>query len=392
MRISRGEEKVIEWIQKQKDYLFFIVVTALAIVIRYKGRNFMSNDMETFLLPWYDSIKAGGGLKALSQQYGDYNILFQTIIAFMTYSSIDSVILFKLLSIVFEFGLAFACAWFICDASGKEKFKTVFNIIYAVILFLPTVILNGAYWGQCDSIYTCFIVLTLMYLFKEKYVKAFVFLGLAFAFKFQTIFVLPFIVCYYFYKKKFSVSMFGISILVFWATGIFGYFNGRNIFEQFTIYASQTDTYHNMFLNVTSFWQLIGDGYDSFKDVSIMITLILCGIGLYAILANYKKMDTLEEFLNTAAWFVWTCVLFLPAMHERYTYPVDILLILCCFTRTKYIKYATLSCMLSLISYGAYLVGNAGITQFLVVLYVGAWVHFTYTILTKSDGKVLDLE
>ena len=43
-----------------------------------------------------------------------------------------------------------------------------------------------------------------------------------------------------------------------------------------------------------------------------------------------KKIDlTLPEvYIGVAAWSAWTCIMFLPAMHERYFYIVDILLLL----------------------------------------------------------------
>lgn len=57
----------------------------------------------------------------------------------------------------------------------QKKNDKVFFITFAVVIMLPTVILNSAYWGQCDSIYTTFIILTLLYLYKGKYHGAFVF-------------------------------------------------------------------------------------------------------------------------------------------------------------------------------------------------------------------------
>lgn len=56
--------------------IFGVVITLLAVPIRFRVRGFCSADMEGYLLPWYDQIKAGGGLSMLKQQVGDYNILF----------------------------------------------------------------------------------------------------------------------------------------------------------------------------------------------------------------------------------------------------------------------------------------------------------------------------
>lgn len=390
--MSSAEKKVIEWIEKNTNILFFAIISFMGIYVRYVGRDFISADMQNFLLPWYDEIKQSGGFKALNSQVGDYNILYQTIISLMTYLSINSVYLYKLLSIVFDFALAISSACFVCEISKKEKMGVLFQSVYAVVLFLPTVILNSAFWGQCDSIYTFFIVLTLFNLYKEKYIKAFIYFGIAFGFKIQTVFILPFVVSYYLYKKKFSITMFGVSILSFWVTGIFGYINGRSILAPFEIYMNQTDTYHSMYLNVNSFWRLLGDNYDAMKDLAICTTLIICGLGLFLILSKRKKMDTGEQMLNSAVWFVWVCILFLPAMHERYTFPLDILLILLAFINVKYVKYALSSVVLSLLTYGAYLVGNEGIDKWCTILYIFAWVYYTYSIVKQDSAEIIEEE
>lgn len=65
-------------------------------------------------------------------------------------------------------------------------------------------ILNLSVWGQCDSIYVTFVIWTIYFLYKEKYRKAFIFLGIAFAFKLQAVFIMP-IVFYMYFTKKNSV-------------------------------------------------------------------------------------------------------------------------------------------------------------------------------------------
>lgn len=93
------------------NILFFTVVSVIAIVLRYAGRDFLSDDMCIFLMPWYDTVKAMGGIKGLGTQVGDYNVLYQTLIAFMTGLPGQSMYLFKIFSVIFDFLLAFTCAW-----------------------------------------------------------------------------------------------------------------------------------------------------------------------------------------------------------------------------------------------------------------------------------------
>lgn len=383
------EKKVWEFAVKYKNYLFLGIITLLALAIRYTGRDVYSDDMFFFLAPWYDEIWEAGGLRALKTQVGNYNVAYQTLIALMTYTNMNCVYVYKIVSVVFDFLLALAAAFLVCEVADKKKFDTVFCLAYAVMLFLPTNVLNSAFWGQCDSIYTFFLILTILYLYKEKYVRAFIFLGLAFVFKFQTIFILPFILSYYLYKKKFSIVLLGISVAIFWLSGIPAYISGREWNTPFVIYAEQADEYHNMYMNIPNFWMLVGEDYEILNRGAIILTLVLCGAGLFVILSGFKKMDSAEQFLNTAIWFFWVCILFLPAMYERYTYPLDILLIVISFLNRKYVKYALVSSILSLITYGIYLFGNGSLEKIYALIFLAAWLHFTYSIL-KQDEKTAD--
>ena len=96
MRMSRVEQKVVEFIEKYVNVLFFIIVSLLGIYVRYAGRDVLSGDMAECLQPWFDSIKQAGGVKALKYQVGDYNVLYQTCIAFMTYFKGNSMYIFKI--------------------------------------------------------------------------------------------------------------------------------------------------------------------------------------------------------------------------------------------------------------------------------------------------------
>ncbi len=381
----RFERWVIDFVKKKSDLLFFLAVTVISLLIRIAGFNFVSADTATFLLPWYDKIKAAGGFCALGTQVGDYNILYQTIIALLTYIDLKPLYLFKISSLLFDYVLAFAGACFLKQISGRGR--SFFLLVYTALLFLPTVVLNASYWGQCDAAYTSLIILFLFFLYKEKYLPAFLFLGLAFAFKLQTIFILPFAVCYYFYKKKFSILYFLVTLFSFWLTGLVAFFFGRNLLAPFTIYINQTATYPQMWMNATSFWKLLGNNYTSFHTLATLTTLLLCGLCLYAVLKGRKRMDTPEQFLNTAAWLVWVMFLFLPAMHERYTFLLDILLVLLAFLSPKYIKHACLSLLISLSTYGFYLAGVKELDLIFVFLYVLAFALFSYEIFKPSENQ-----
>ena len=388
------ERKITDWIKKFAPFFLLGLITIAAIVIRVDSRKFLSSDSYGFLIPWFSQIRNNGGLKSLNEQIGDYNLLYQTIIAFMTYlpnigdDGYKIMYCYKTLSCLFDFALAAVAAFTVCSIKGKKIFGYTFALVYSVVIFLPTVVMNSALWAQCDSIYTTFAVLFIYFLYKEKYIPAFIFYGIAFAFKFQTIFLLPFVFAYYFYKKSFSFLHILLSVAVFWFSGIFAYFNGRPLYAPFTLYFAQTNTYGEMFMNFPSIWQLFGDDYPRFKNFAMLLTLAICLIGFYIIVSGKKKIENAKQLITVAVWFMWTCLLFLPAMHDRYAYLMDILLLIAAFLDKKNFKYAFICLLMSFKSYPGYLIYMEHITFIDPMIYVFAWAFFTYETFIKKDPAV----
>lgn len=109
--------------------------------MRYNARAFISEDMSYYLLDWFDQIKENG-IFSLKEQVGNYNILYQTMIALMTYIPWKPVYLIKCFSILFDYLLAFSVADFIRKQFGEHRKSLYFLVPYGVVLLLPTVVLK----------------------------------------------------------------------------------------------------------------------------------------------------------------------------------------------------------------------------------------------------------
>lgn len=115
------ERKIVEFVERNVNILFMLAITGLAIVVRYAGRDFVSGDMTWFFLGWFQKIADNGGIHSLKNQVGDYNILYQTIVALFTYIGDKSIYYYKILSIFFDFCMAISAAIFACEL-GFVKF------------------------------------------------------------------------------------------------------------------------------------------------------------------------------------------------------------------------------------------------------------------------------
>lgn len=350
------ERQIVEWIDRHLTVIFIVAVSVCGILIRFMFRNFESGDSKAFLLPWWEEINNNGGIRALKYQTGNYNMLYQFLIAVMTYLPIKPLYQYKILSGIFDYLLALGVGYMSYNLTNKDMTKGA--LAYAVTLMSPLVIFNSAAWAQCDSIYVFFIVLSLILLMDEHYGISFFMLGVAFSFKLQAVFILPFFIFYYFKERKFSVIQFLLIPLAMCVTAIPSLVMGRGIADVFMNYVEQIGTYTSLAINYPSVWCVVNEAVspETLKAPAVIITVVLIGIFMYIWIKSAENMDK-KKMLYCAFILAYTCVFFLPKMHERYGYLYEILAILIAFVDRKTIIPCVVLNMVSLITYSLYLYG-----------------------------------
>lgn len=389
--MSSIEKKIIDYLVKNKEAIFLGIITIFACMVRYSARKFESADYEVCLKGWYYYFCDNGGLKGLSQQVGNYPIIYQFFIAIMTYIPINELYLFKMISIVFDFILAISVGLLVNQLVGtKGIISSQFCIVYATVLLLPTVFMNSAVWAQCDVIYTVFTIQCIYFLLKEKYNVSFVLLGIAFAFKIQTIFILPFILVYYVCTRRFRITKLLISIFSFWIMSLPGFLFGRSLLSPFQWLVGLTGDDKAMQCGMPNIWNIITVDYEYFSTYAIILTMVVLGISLIYILNNELSFDKYSFMVYYLAWSIWTCVMFLPGMHERYSYVLCMILI-ACLILTK--RISVLICFileqLCIIStYIQFLYSNGLNIRFVSLVYIGLYIWFTILVYNESRKEV----
>lgn len=393
-RIQKNENKIKDQLLKNKLALFNIFISVVSLLIRLTLIKFRTADYDGSLHPWMIAIKQGGGISALGKQVGDYNVLYQFLIAIGSYIPINDLYLYKGLSILFDFMLAIGVGLLVSNLVTKNK-SMYFSLSYAVILILPTVFFNSALWAQCDSIYTTFVIFSLVCLLQRKYNYSFILLGVAFAFKFQTIFILPFYLVLYLVNRKIYLYHYLLTILTFWLCGLPAYLEGRSVFSPFLIYMQQAGEYKLLFMHFYNFTGLLGAEANNFinykllSNTLILLTVAILAIGLIMFITKYSPKPIL--ILGLATWTVYTCVMFLPTVHERYSFMVDILLIVLAFINKNYISISILEILNSFMSYTVYLFTNN--VNMIAFSYISVLVYFYFTFIFFNElfnNKVIE--
>lgn len=386
-------EKIWNFLERKKVIIFFIIITILSIYARVTMIDFVSGDYYSFLEPWFKELKANGGLKALNMDIGNYNAPYMTILAILTYLPVEPIISIKMVSIVFDYVCAIATIKITYMLLKENKNKDFFALlVYGIVLFLPTVLLNSACWSQADSIYVAFMLLAIASLLEEKYFKAFVFLGISFAFKLQFIFILPLFILIYISKRKFPLYYFLVIPVVNLVMCLPAMAFGKTLASCIEVYINQASEYSQyLSLNFPGVYNLIFPTVSNFvfapneymSKVGVVATIFVFAIMAFAVL--YKKIEfNKQQIIEFALWSVIIATFFLPHMHDRYLYAGDILSILY-FIYNKDKLYVPIGIsLISTYAYSNFLFGVSAIPiQYISIVYLILVVMITKDLYDK---------
>lgn len=373
IRIKNIELKVI-------DIAFVLCLFVFAFMIRWKLMPIESADYFGFLEPWMEEIRKNGGFASLSLEISNYTSPYMYIMTLLSYISTNDLYALKLVSVFFDY-MASVAVFLILWEMTENVQKAVFGM--AVLLLSPTVILDSAYWCQCDIIYTCFLLFSLYFFFRDDSNKSMIFFAISFAFKLQSLFLLPFFIIMWLKKKTIKLRhllwvpmIYVISIIPAWIAG-------RSFGDLLGIYFDQADNYPWGTLEYPNIYALLGEVIPDMRHAAevsgagMYATIMLLGCIAYYI---YQKnvMLTQELAVTLALFMVAVTVYGLPHMHDRYGFLIDLLAIIYGVYRVKRFPVTCGFMLISVLTFMPYLIAvhvvpiqYLAIAQFTLIIYVG---------------------
>lgn len=368
------------------ETLMILVMIFIGLIIRFSFVNWLSGDYANFLRPWMQDIVDGGGLTSLGTRIGDYTppyIYLLTILSYFPQAGVGEPYLFgiKLISIGFDVILMIAVY-----LNAKLWFKHLHPLFPAVIasisLFLPTVLINGSLWGQIDASYTAFSLIALYYLQKDKPFASSLWYGLAISFKLQAIFFLPVFIMYFWFHHRRKVHYVLMIPVVYYALAIPAFIAGRSFLDITQIYILQSENYRLLTLNMPNLFQWFPNSrYDELSTYAFGLFAFLMVLQLLMMMmvkVNLKK----DHMLLLSYWSVLMANFFLPAMHERYLFAGDVIIVLVAFQSMRWFYLIGLTQAISLLAYTPFLFGIEpirheevafGFAMVLVITTYGLW-------------------
>lgn len=302
-----------------------VLLFALSAALRWASLPANNVDMIGYL-KWYDQISARG-LDALSGEFSVYAppYLYLVWLATLTRGFLDPIVALKLIPIAFDLLSAFAVYKIV---RLKYPEGTIPLLASAILLLLPTVLVNSSFWGETDALYTSLLLLCVYFLLSEHPFHAMLAFGLAFSFKAQPAFLIPFLIVLAF-KRRIPWRYFLIPPLTYVLMILPAVAAGRPFLDALTIYVSQAGTFDVPSMHAPNLYSLIiYPPY--FVDWGLALrggfAAAAIAISVWVFVYARKKYELSQRTMILSALACLTLVPFvLPKMHDRYFYPADVL-------------------------------------------------------------------
>ena len=341
--------------------LLLCVITGCVLLGKISLLDYVSDDYTIFLNNWIEeytvlNLKQGLGTYIGSDYTPPYLYLMYAISRFKEYPWMYMV---KFISLMTDVLLSYVV---MKVASLKTKSESVQLLIFHITAILPTVVFNGAYWGQCDGIYTSFCILALYLALAKKPCRSMLCFGVALSFKLQTVFFLPGLLPLWL-RKDVKLKHLLLIPVMYMTMMIPALWGGKSMHHVLTVYIQQMGNYKFMTMNGPSIYQFLpaetvngGPIYQMFNKMALMLGLAALMVSCIPVCV-YRKRLTAESSLLFSVLVLGAVPLFLPNMHERYTFGADVLSLALCLWAPRRV---VLPLLFGLASYICYTEGLPG--------------------------------
>ena len=338
-------------------------VTGAVVLAKVSLLDYVSDDYTIFLNDWISSYTQMGIREGLGSYIGSdytppYLYLMLVISRFPEYPWLYMV---KLISMLFEVLMAYAMLRL---TTLRAKGEGVPLLLYHMTMILPTVMFNGAYWGQCDTIYTGFCLLALYLALSDKSCRSMLCFGVALSFKLQTVFFLPALLPLWL-QRKVKLRHLPLIPAMYMVMMLPALWGGKSMHHVLTCYIQQAGQYNFLTVNAPCLYQIFPMEQIDGNVLYAMFSPMAMALGFAALVACCLPVCLHRDRLNAESTLLFTVLTLasvayvLPKMHERYTFGADVLSLALCAYAPRRIALPLLFGFASYICYTAGLPGDS---------------------------------
>ncbi|MGZ5165787.1 MAG: hypothetical protein ACXWCQ_35275, partial [Burkholderiales bacterium] len=221
------------------------------------------------------------------------------------------------------------------------------SLAFCGVWLAPTVIFNGAVWGQADSIWTFFTLVSVSLFMQDR--NGVLPFAVACSVKAQGVFLGPFVLGMIL-RRKIHWAWLAAVPVVYVVLAIPVLAAGRSIASVFRVYMDQADTFHRLTMNAANIWVFAGSAPYA---IGIAIGLVLAaagGLALSVFIACSKRQGA-DFILLVACASLMLMPYLLPKMHDRYFYAFELASIALASLNLRYLPFAAIAQVDGVLSY-----------------------------------------
>jgi Gpi18-like mannosyltransferase len=335
-----------------RDARHYEILFALVILVAVAARLFIAStvygyhtDINCFTA-WSERIYSVGYTHFYAADYFcDYPPLYMAMLWFVAavrnlfgiaYGSTAHVLLVKLIPILADAVMAYLVYFF----AKKRANPRAAMLLGAVCALNPAAIVDSAAWGQIDSVFTIFIALGAVLLSEGAYGWALPMFTFSMLMKPQALLFAPLglvaVVANLAWKPEKKKALgaaygLGVSLALLLLAGLIFHEDGVGPVKWlYSLYSGTMNSYENFTINALNLYQFLGLNWVGLSDHAALsvFAFILFALSYVYAFALYLRAQKPSAIFMTGAVLIMLICAFGPMIHERYSYPALVLLLL----------------------------------------------------------------
>jgi len=350
--LACGEKVCMSLRGSPGKWALIAAMLAFAVVGRMYYIEFVSSDFYHYLRHWLEYVRRYGLGHAYGYNFSDYSPLYTYLIGISDlFIPVHAIYTIKFLT----FAGDIAMAWLVYCIVKKYRTEESLSPIIAACLFLisPSFIVNGAVAAQCDVFYTFFLLAAMLCLLRERMVLSIVLYGVAISFKFQAVFLSPFLLIFIL-RRKLPLRLLLIPPAIYFISILPCWFQGRDMKSLLMVYLNHFNNRPDLGV-AGNFYYLL---YQYFSEhvaiisyIGIAVTTLVAMVFASATHQRWRDRNSLLEYVLLSTFCMSLMIFLLPKMLDRYFYPAEIFALLLGCLRPRWIMIAVLFQLATLLVY-----------------------------------------
>ncbi len=312
-------------------WLLASALLCAALLLRWAVLDFVTGDAQFWVVPWYEHLLREGysalgrhlpNASGYEELRGNYSPPYYYLLYLATFFEgwAPRLHLVKAVSIAFDF----VAAGFMYRLAARHVGSRVAWFGFLAVLLAPTVIANGAMWGQCDVVISSLLLGAVYFSTLDRPWLTIACFGAALSFKATAVFLAPYLLLLALRSRLGWKHLAGVP-LVYAAMMLPAAVLGRPLSELLLVYRDQAGFFDRLSMNAPNLYHFIPNAYYHEVGLAGILLTIVVSVA-FALSPRLTGVALTPPFLLLAATTSATLAPFLlPKMHDRYFFSADLL-------------------------------------------------------------------